>query len=172
MIQSAEHDPAVANIHLGIDGFVSLGNAVRTPEMASRDRQSRAVLDSCLDSRDQKRHHHISADLVAGLRLVRVVHVVVLVVAVQTLRLAAGANLKRHGDAAHGLAGVRVLGLAVEVGRRLVDELGVAGADQGVNEPLLADRLAAAGEIRTAACLGRKQIALGGGEYSTTKPGI
>jgi hypothetical protein len=53
-----------------------------------------------------------------------------------------------------------VLGLAVVVGRRLVDEGRIHGADQWVDEPCIPGRGAAADKVGTPSGFGREQVTL------------
>jgi hypothetical protein len=80
----------------------------------------------------------------------------ILVIAVQALRLVAGANLHANSSIVNCMVGVGVSGLAIVVVSRLVNEDGEELVDEWIDEPFFAGGLGARDEARAATCFGRE----------------
>jgi len=134
MVQATKHDPDIAGLNFSVsDVVVEPRNYIRAPEMTAWNRHCRAVGTRGLHAREHECQPGIRPSLISGFGLINMCRVIVLVITMQPLGLCARADAETHSDRENRLTRVRVLGLAVVVGCRSVDEFRKQLSDQRIH---------------------------------------
>jgi hypothetical protein len=120
---------------------------------------SSTIFKGSLNAWNQESHAYITANAVTSFSLIQMIHVVVLIVPMKTLRMTAGSSFDGERDVDDGMCRVRMLFGAVIVicclGKKELCEF----IYHRTHEPFLANRLTARDHSRTPPSLWGKQRA-------------
>lgn len=140
VIESAQHAEAVTDFHDSIPCLFDLRYPFGVPEMRFRNdlqklasatirdifvtHQSRTIIRRGSNTWNQERQLDISSDPISCFRLIRMIHMKVLVVTMQSLCFSSRTNSHRQTSVEDRVAGVSVSGCSIIIVCRLVDEYG------------------------------------------------